>query len=124
MIQRHQIFVIARVCITPGERREYRCIAAVNHDGCRERGPLYGVNSFKRLVRVPANAALVEEELATYYERRDDLNYPCPYTSYLAESAFTIDLACGHRLIPYCSDSVHTRGTDTVGNKFRNNSLV
>ncbi|RXW21621.1 hypothetical protein EST38_g4246 [Candolleomyces aberdarensis] len=94
MGQRHQIFVIARVCIAPGKPRQYRCIAALHHQWCYGNLPLRGVNSFKRLARVPENAALISEELATYHERKEELpRSPCPYTSLLAESAFSVDLS-------------------------------
>ncbi|KAJ2926097.1 hypothetical protein H1R20_g10998, partial [Candolleomyces eurysporus] len=93
MGQRHQIFVVARVSVAPGKPRQYRCIAALHHQWCYGKLPLYAINSFKRLARVPENAALIEEELATYHERKKFLpGRPCPYTSYLTESAFSVDL--------------------------------
>ncbi|RXW21620.1 hypothetical protein EST38_g4245 [Candolleomyces aberdarensis] len=93
MGQRHQIFVVARVCIAPGKPRQYRCIAALHHQWCYGKLPLRGVNSFKRLARVPENVAIINEELMTYHDRKEELpQSPCPYTSLLAESAFSVDL--------------------------------
>ncbi|KAJ2936186.1 hypothetical protein H1R20_g910, partial [Candolleomyces eurysporus] len=104
MGERHQIFVVARVCIAPGKPRQYRCIAALHDQWCCGESPLRCVNSFKRLARVPENAALINEEIATYHERKEELpQRPCPYTSLLAESAFSVDL---ERKPPYLGSGV------------------
>lgn len=111
MGQRHQIFVVARVCVAPGKPRQYRCIAAIHHQWCYGKLPLYAVNSFKHLSRVPDNATLIEEELATYHERIENSpEHPCPYTGYLAESAFSVDLVRDGG--PYVTSSVSTLGAN------------
>lgn len=95
MGQRHQIFVVARVSVSPGQPRQYRCIAALHHRWHYGISPLYSANSFKRLARVRENAALIEEELSTYHERLGNDKSParpCPYTSMLAQSAYSVDL--------------------------------
>ncbi|KAJ2926381.1 hypothetical protein H1R20_g10706, partial [Candolleomyces eurysporus] len=120
MVQRHQVFVVARVCVTPdnSDRRQYRCIAALHHEWCYGRLPLQAVNLFKRLTRVPANAALIEEELATYYKgKKESKDYPCPYTAFLVEAAFCIDLTRSPRPIlsrvaPMWIDMGSTGGVD------------
>lgn len=86
MGKRHQIFVLAHVRVAPGRPRQYRCIVPLHHQWCYGELPLFAVNSFKRLARVPENTALIEEELATYHERKaESPDCPCPYASLLAE---------------------------------------
>ncbi|RXW21622.1 hypothetical protein EST38_g4247 [Candolleomyces aberdarensis] len=120
--ERHQIFVVARVCIAPGKPRQYRCIAALHHHYCSDELPLRGVNSFKRLARVPENAVLINEELATYHERKEELpQRPCPYTSLLAESAFTVDLAMNP---PYSSSMMWNLDADMGSSDGANNDGI
>ncbi|KAJ3535280.1 hypothetical protein NMY22_g6559 [Coprinellus aureogranulatus] len=93
MGQRHQLFLIARVRPRPGERKEYRCVAAFHHQWCYGRLPLRCVSRFRHLAKVKANADLIRRDLDNYHlgvERSDDI--PCPYISFLASMAFSLDI--------------------------------
>ncbi|KAF5324429.1 hypothetical protein D9611_004055 [Ephemerocybe angulata] len=95
MGQRHQIYIIARPPLKAGGKPgEYRCIAAFHHQWYYGKLPLKGTNRLKHLARREANAALIENEVQSFYSRFDpkerDESCPCPYTTHLAKIAFDL----------------------------------
>ncbi|KIJ57363.1 hypothetical protein M422DRAFT_773947 [Sphaerobolus stellatus SS14] len=100
MGQRHQAFLIARVVPLDGDRAQYRCVAALHHQWCYGTLPLRATSRFFKLVKQPQNAFIVREEISAlhgkYAEYGDEAtipDVPAPYTMFLLESAFYLDLS-------------------------------
>ncbi|KAK7025941.1 hypothetical protein VNI00_015856 [Paramarasmius palmivorus] len=105
MCQRHQAFLIARL-IPHGEqdKAHYRCIAAIHHQWCYGRVPLGGTRRFFALVKNPANAAIVLDEIrraqGKYGRQGEEPGVPetvFPYAQLLLTLPFFLDVddPCG-----------------------------
>ncbi|KAJ3543047.1 hypothetical protein NMY22_g3280 [Coprinellus aureogranulatus] len=94
---RHQLFLVARVRKESEAPKEYRCVAAFHRQWCSGTSPLLCVHRFRLLARVKSNADLIQRDLDMYHlglQRSSE--FPCPYISFLAGMAFSIDLEQRH----------------------------
>ncbi|TEB08864.1 hypothetical protein FA13DRAFT_1588833, partial [Coprinellus micaceus] len=89
----HQLFLVTRVRAVPGEPEKHRCIAAFHHRWCYGKLPLLCVTRLKHLAATKANAALIRRDLDRYRDGvKKSRKIPCPYTSFLAGTAFSVDI--------------------------------
>ncbi|KAF7301374.1 hypothetical protein MIND_00702600 [Mycena indigotica] len=121
MGQSHQIFLVARVVAHGANAARYRCVGAYHHQWCVvlwqvrshqledtfyvhssfKRLPLMGARSFLDLLKQKDNAKIVQAEIDAIQGQygKDTLKLPrrakyipCPYSLFLAASAFCVDL--------------------------------
>jgi hypothetical protein len=68
-------------------------MAAFHHRWCYGKLPLLCVTRLKHLAAAKANAALIRRDLDRYRDGvKKSRTIPCPYTSFLAGTAFTVDI--------------------------------
>lgn len=77
-----------------GPETRYQCVAALQvPQYCWGKVPLRGADAFRRLAKIPANAAILQHELEAYNPDEDRSRTPYPYATFLAECAYTTDIA-------------------------------
>lgn len=117
MGQRHQVFLIARVVPhnSPQGEARYRCVGAFHHQWCYGRLPLRATHRLLTLFKNEDNAEIIREELRVIQGRYGRPRtapamppVPCPYTTFLLASSWTIDLEDPTE--PYASGGSFTNG--------------
>ena len=106
MGQRHQVFLIARVCPHGSTVPKYRCIAGYHHQWCYGSRPLRAARRCITAIKQKENAEILREEMraidgvyGTYGCEPKLPNMPCPFASYLLCLNWDMDFA----LAPYNS---------------------
>ena len=105
MGQRHQVYLIARVLSRvaphgkPLDKTRYRCIAALHHQWCYGRLPLWATTRFITLIKQKENAEIIREEINNIHGLYGIFRtppklpeVPCPFVHFLMHSAWTSDL--------------------------------
>ncbi|TFK70018.1 hypothetical protein BDN72DRAFT_959143 [Pluteus cervinus] len=113
MGQRHQAYIIARVIPYGSNKPNYRCIGAIHHQWCYGSLPLKAALRFMALIKPKENAEVIEQEVKALNGKYGSHlrqppampSVPCPFTSFLMTSAWSIDLAPAQGKDAYLSHS-------------------